>query len=281
MSQPQTSAKCIIYTTKGRLDVELWAKEIPISTKTFLEACSQGKLKGETLCEIPSDRLYVTISNIKNDYQTEKLPEEHNSRIRFNRNGIVGWDNVSLRWFITTKEWNANEVTPAMTIIGKIVDESIYTFKRIIDDSELDANGKFVYPATIEDVEVTIPYFTDLTQSSDAKVQTSAKNDKSTKYKKATKVKLSYHYDEDDDDNEETRPTKKMKIRLPASIIRPIETGPGTETEPEPESGQTNIDDHQKTLNDRERETLEMLAKFKKQTKGKAILKRGENNDQH
>lgn len=273
MSQPQTSAKCIIYTTKGRLDVELWAKEIPIATKTFLEACRQGKLNDETLCEIPNDRRYVTISNIKNDYQTEKLREERNSRIRLSRNGIVGWDNDSLRWFITTKEWNASEATPAIIIIGKIVDESIYTFKRIIDDGERDADGKFVYPATIKAVEVTIPFFTDLTQLSDTKViKTPANSGKSIKYTKATKVKLSYHEDEDED--EEIRPTKKIKIKLPPSIIQPTET--------EPETEQTNTsDDHQQTLNDRERETLAMLATFQKQTKGKTILKKRENKDQH
>lgn len=40
--EPSTSAKVVIHTTKGDLDVELWAKECPKASRNFLQHCIDG-----------------------------------------------------------------------------------------------------------------------------------------------------------------------------------------------------------------------------------------------
>ncbi len=40
--EPPTSAKLILSTSHGPLEVELWAKETPLTSKNFLQLCLEG-----------------------------------------------------------------------------------------------------------------------------------------------------------------------------------------------------------------------------------------------
>ena len=40
--EPPTSAKLILITTHGELEVELWAKECPLTCKNFIQLCLEG-----------------------------------------------------------------------------------------------------------------------------------------------------------------------------------------------------------------------------------------------
>lgn len=286
MSEPQTSAKVIIYTVKGRIDVELWAKEKPVHTRRFLEACRGGLLVDESFDRLSDTHNCLMLSK-QHDMGTSESPSlEHNARIRW-RTGSLGWDSADRKWFITVAPLNDDN---SKVVIGKIVDDSIYSLRKIVDDSEVDSDGKLLYPATIRKIEVTIPYFDDLPSGRAMKAVTIAKQ-----LPKVAKVKISFD-DDDEDEDESIQPMKRMKIKMPAAIAEPspalrVSGKSGTESETEEEeleeandkqeeSGCEDVEPESKEsinesgVSDRERETLKLLALFEQKTKDKTILKR-------
>lgn len=280
MSEPQTTAKVIIHTVKGRIDVELWAKEKPAQVRRFLEACEKGLLVGESLNEWSRSGDYLMLSLVDDSDSGAGVPLEHNARIRW-RTGSLGWDSGQKRWFITLAPLLGED---QKVVIGKIVDDSIYSLRKIRDESEVGSDGKLLYPATIRKVEVTIPYFTDLRASVGSKPAVKP----TLPSKKVSKVRISF--DDEDDDEDALQPVKRMKIKMPAAIsdrqptervsTRPEsdvhqekndeESDNGQESEPETPS-QTGMES---TVSNREQETLKMLALFEQKTKDKNILNR-------
>lgn len=299
MSEPQTSAKVVIYTTKGRIDIELWAKEKPSHARRFLEACHGGSLIDQSLCQLSKNRDCIMMSKLSS---TEKLPSEHNGRIRFSKAGMLGWDCRYQRWFITLSVFADND--DERIALGKLVDNSIYSLRRIVDESELDSENCLKYPATICKVEVTIPFFSDLQQ---AAVNHKASVSKKEPSVKAAKVRIRYNYDEDDEDDEGSIPAKRMKIKLPAIVAEPRlqeyhqhnpeeEIKEGDRAEDSDEVEEEDKEEHdvkeeyeniqkeiidtgsltsgKRNLDSREQETLRMLALFEERMKGKTIINR-------
>lgn len=288
MSEPQTSAKVVLHTNKGRIDVELWAKQIPLHTKLFLQACHEGSLLEQSFCELSRDRNCLMISKLACG---KELKHEGNGRIRFNRAGVLGWDCHYDRWFISLTPLS-NQIGDKIPL-GKLVDNSIYSLRKIVDESETDSDHRLLYPAVIERTEVTIPFFDSLKVPSGVEKLTVSEN---TRTVKAAKVRLSY----DDDEDEDTVPMKKIKIKLPPMLEKASTThvpnGPRSDTnESETKdsalvqersgSDESDTDDRgaqgrdkkSEAFKDREQETLRMLASFQQNVKGKSIIKRSSN----
>lgn len=285
--EPSTSAKCILNTSKGRLDVELWAREVPAASKAFLQQCQDDVVS--RLTKVRSDGT-VTMGQIRYAH----IEPEHHTLIRDCKRGTVGWDGHTGEWFVATQDcpWNENR-----TLIGKVVGQSNYVLRRIVDESELNQNGEFIYPPLVESVELTIPYF-------DLKPKVKQQQQKQLdRPRKAAKVKMSYESDEEED----VVPLKKM--RLPPGVsgsvvdvqadIQKEGEGEGElegqeEQEQEEkqeaeqkqdgdveqvESDQEGQDQPQEQdtpheLSKREKHTLSLLAQFQERTRGKNILSR-------
>lgn len=305
MSEPQTSAKVVINTTKGRIDIELWAKEKPSHARSFLEACHGGSLIDQSLCQLSKNRDCIMMSKL---LSKENLPSEHNGRIRFSKAGMLGWDCRYQRWFISLSVLRDND--DERIALGKLVDNSIFSLRRIVDESELDSENCLKYPATICKAEVTVPFFSDLQP---AAVNHKASVSKKEPSVKAAKVRISYNDDEDDEDDEGSIPVKRMKIKLPAIIAEPRlekshqqgpeeETKEGDRAEDSDEVEEDDKEEHdfkeeldvkeeyeniqkeiidtgsqtsgKKNVDSREQDTLRMLALFEQRTKGKTIINR-------
>lgn len=305
MSEPQTSAKVVFHTTKGRLDVEFWAREKPLHAKRFLEICYGGSLNDESLCGLSKDRGCILVSKVPSE---QKLPAEHNARIRFNRAGIFGWDCRRLNWFISLRALSEDDEKIAL---GKVVDQSIYSLRKIVDESELNSENQFLYPAIIRRAEVTIPFFSDLKPTT---ANESHSTSLGTPVVRAAKVRISYGDDEDEENDEGSMPVKRMKIKLPAVLAKPepktsssgecgaeskatrsetavevdgnegsedddgaeaIESDKDVQDSPEKvaEDSQRRVADNQ-NVNSREQDTLRMLALFQQNVKGKNIINR-------
>ncbi|CAD6649845.1 XXYS1_4_G0021190.mRNA.1.CDS.1 [Saccharomyces cerevisiae] len=296
--EPQTTAKCILYTTKGNIAIELWAKECPETCKRFLSMLSDGAFTNGEFKELKPTQWLMFNSNSIGEYRT--VAEEKNPRIRFNRDGLLGWDRQRNTWFITVLA-DSKHVLNDCNVFGKIVGKSIYIFREIlggeIEDSSRDNDVKrFMYPAVLKDVEITIPFFEDIfgskrrLEDNEKKEQEPAK-----KLVKSTKVKMVYEDEQEDDDGDvqKLKPRKRMilpawikddsrseGIKLDASLDQPQEAPIREKTElhdnvdeattKETES-QENI--KEEPMNKRERETLAMLSKFQERIKNKNILK--------
>lgn len=201
--EPPTTANITIETTKGSIEVEIWAKEIPITTKSFLQNCLDGKYTGQTFPTILPN--LVQLEPIDGaDYQ---FKDEFHSRIRFNRKGLLGFlkenedfknNHTTGSFFVTLTD--IPQYNNKYIIFGKVVGDSFYNVMKI-RDSELK-DGIPIYPAKITNIKVNIQYFEDLVEPVPQEIQEPV-------FKKAKKgkgkVKLNY------DDGEEVADNFVMK----------------------------------------------------------------------
>lgn len=203
--EPPTTAKVIFQTSRGPIEIQLWAKEIPTLSRAFLQRCVNKKFNGQKFTSIL--KLLVQLE-VPQDAQFD-MRDEFNSRIRFGRRGLVGVarKNEDLRnnhtvasFFITLVELPL--YNDKYTIIGRVEGETFYNVIKIAD-SELDENNVPVYPAVVKDVEIITPYFDDLiADEAEVSVQDEPLKKKSRKEKKPT-IKLSYNEEEVDEEDHE------------------------------------------------------------------------------
>lgn len=250
-TEPSTSSKCIINTSKGRIDIELWARELPNTTKLFLQSCQGQKL--QRFDDVRSNGIVTIIGGSPE----EKLEVEHHARIRSCRRGSVGYDRNINRWFLASQECSVDD--KSWILIGKIVGESNYVLRRIVDESQLDDSGKFIYPPIVNKTEVTVPYFYLGTLPQAGPELSKEEKPKSSKRSK-TKVQLSYEEVEEEDEDHEMVPLKRIKP--PPGVADKDRIDPSTRTqaliEEEP------VDE----MSLREKETLNLLSQFQQRQKG-------------
>lgn len=294
--EPQTSAKCILYTTKGDIAVELWAKECPQTSRRFLTKLSDGTYVNGKFNELkPNQFLRFSV-----DGTTEKsvVVQERNPRIKFHKDGLFGWDRQRDTWFITVQP-DSKHVLNDCNVFGKIVGKSIYAFREILSgeieaSTQSDEVKQFMYPAVLKSSEITIPYFEDISlpkrgRDNHEEIRQQPKK----RLQISSKVKMVYEDEEDDDDiNDdvfENKPAKRMvlpawikdnqtaKPKPDVSMNQPQH--PLSDTEPVELQDQADPpikeqeDVEEEIIDKREQETLDMLAKFQQQIKNKNILK--------
>lgn len=196
--EPATTAKVVLITTKGPIEIELWAKEVPNISRQFIQNCLDKKYIGTTFNKVIKDYLVQT-SKIK-ESETSQLKDEFHSRLKFNKRGLVGAVHNDRRnsnnvnsLFITLKpapEFNNNYV-----LFGKIMGDSIYNVVKI-NESELESEETPMYPAEIIDIKILIQYFDDLVESNEHIAEPPKK--KSKKAKKP-RVQLDYALEDEED----------------------------------------------------------------------------------
>lgn len=259
---------------------------------------SDGTFTNGEFKELKPTQWLMFNANSTGEYRT--VAEEKNPRIRFNRDGLLGWDRRRNTWFITVLA-DSKHVLNDCNVFGKIVGKSIYIFREIlggeIEASSRDNNVKrFMYPAVLKDVEITIPFFEDIfgskrrLEDNEKKEQEPAK-----KLVKLAKVKMVYEDEQEDDDGDvqKLKPRKRMilpawikddsrseGIKLDASLDQPQEapTREKTELHDNVDEATTKETESQENIKEepmdkRERETLAMLSKFQERIKNKNILK--------
>ncbi|EJS41371.1 cwc27p [Saccharomyces arboricola H-6] len=298
--EPQTTAKCILYTTKGDIAVEMWAKECPETSRRFLTDLSNGAYVNGKFNEFKPHQ-WIRFST-SSTFEGNAVVQERNPRIKFNKDGLFGWDRQRNTWFITV-EADSKHALNDCNVFGKIVGKSIYAFREILSGeietfSHDDEVKQFMYPAVLKDFEITIPFFEGISLpkrkcEDDEKLQQQSKR----KIMKSSKVQIVYEDEEEDDygdDDDALKTTLTRKMILPSwinsegrseksksdvlsdepqepSVTEPIElhnsVSPPTNEE---QDGQERAEEE---MDKREQETLEILAKFQQQMKSKKILK--------
>lgn len=203
----------------------------------------------------------------------EKLESEHHSRIRSCRRGSVGYDRNINRWFLASRECSIED--DSWILIGKIVGDSNYILRRIVDESQLDDHGKFVYPPIVTKTEVTVPYF-DLDLGSLPQAGPSPPEEEKRRLLKrgGAKVKLRYEEEEEeeDEDDEEQEAVPLKKIKPPPGVKDKDEIDSSTRMQASVEE-----EEQVEEMSLREKETLDLLSQFQQRQKGRGnILNRGQ-----
>lgn len=228
--EPPTTAKAILHSSKGPIEIELWAKECPLASRNFLQLCLDGYYDGCKFHRVVRD--FIVQSGDPSGtgyggsaiYENGDFADEFHSRLKFNRRGLVGCANTGEKdtngsQFIITLA-PAPDLNGKNTLFGRVVGETFYNVLTI-GEAEIEEDDRPLYPAKITSTEVIVPYFPDLRKDRghDARNQQSYDLSMKKDKKRKPQVKLSYNDDEEDEDEGiQLAPKIKKSKKLPNTI---------------------------------------------------------------
>jgi peptidyl-prolyl cis-trans isomerase SDCCAG10 len=224
-TEPQTSGRVILETSAGAIDINLWCKECPTTTRAFLQLCLDGYYDNMIFHRIINDFLIQTGARRKSgkvddetkvveymnkfvstdvaDIQRKKL--EISPRIKFNHRGLVALalpldqevddeeENVSLarQFFITMDE--APFLDKKYVIFGTIRGDTVFNALRIGKTETTDDKSGEVADLenapTIKSVRIDYHTFDDLIASPESQIPWKAKSEKEETVRKKKKRK--------------------------------------------------------------------------------------------
>ncbi|KAI9319666.1 cyclophilin-like domain-containing protein [Dichotomocladium elegans] len=168
--EPHTNAKVILHTTAGDIEIELWGKETPRTTRNFIQLCMEGYYDNTIFHRIVRDFIVQggdptgTGHGGESIYEGEEFPNEYHSRLRFTRRGLVGMANTEegsagSQFFITLDR--ADELTKTHTLFGRVAGDTVYNVVKMAE-METDVNERPLYPPRIKSTEIVLNPFDDI-----------------------------------------------------------------------------------------------------------------------
>ncbi|CDK29766.1 unnamed protein product [Kuraishia capsulata CBS 1993] len=195
MSEPQTTAKIRLHSSKGTIDVELWAREIPKTSRWVIQAAAANGFKDTEFWGASEE----TVQFAEQLRPAQSKPEIH-SRLRFNRRGLVGVRHGADGGLFMTLG-PAPALTGKATVLGRIVGDGNYVVAAI-GAADL-TNGRFTYPTKISKSEALVEFFEDIvpeTSKAESDLLESPMPVTKTTTTKKPKVVVSFDDEEDDSD---------------------------------------------------------------------------------
>lgn len=202
--EPPTSGRVLLHTTYGPLEVELWCKECPLHTRTFLQLCLEGRYD-----QVPFSR---KLAGLLEGGPFEACKLEFHPRLRWSRRGLLGV--MDGPFFLTLEE--IPELYKKATLFGKVVGDTVYNMVRM-SELEVDAEGIFTHPPVITRTEILLNPFEDIIPREIIRKKQQTSNPTATRLKpNATAVKnrkvLSFEDDNVEEDATLAIPTKIKSV---------------------------------------------------------------------
>ncbi|TAQ83731.1 hypothetical protein B7494_g7945 [Chlorociboria aeruginascens] len=242
--EPQPTASCILHTTSGDISLELWAQQLPLTCRNFLQHCLDGYYNDSIFHRLVpgfilqggdptgtgngGESIYDggAFSESRDDHGIWPMEErtgrnagthgvgfkdEFHSRIKFNRRGLLGManegpDSNGSQFFITLD--NTPELQGKNTVFGRVEGDTIYNVAKM-GEAELGEAERPLYPTRITAVEVLVNPFKDMVvRERLAPMIRDEKTLEKKKKRKGGKQLLSFG---GDGDGEESGPVLKKK----------------------------------------------------------------------
>jgi len=167
--EPMTKGKVVLHTTVGAIDIELWSKEAPKACRNFVQLCLEGYYNNTIFHRIVTNFIVqggdptATGTGGESVYG-KPFPDEFHSRLKFNHRGLVamanpGKDQNQSQFFITLDR--TQELDRKHTIFGKVTGDTIFNVLKM-NESEVDANERPIYPPKILSTELLWNPFDDI-----------------------------------------------------------------------------------------------------------------------
>ncbi|KAJ4479751.1 cyclophilin-like domain-containing protein [Lentinula edodes] len=235
-----TNGRVIIDTTVGEIDIELWSKETPKTSRNFLALAMEGYYDGVIFHRVVPGFLVQTGDKTGTgmggeSFYGEPFEDEIHPRLRFAHRGLVamannGQKNSNDSQFIITLD-RADELHGKHTLFGRCIGDTLYNVMKI-GELELDANERPVYPPKIKGIRIIDNPFPDIIPritAAERRAQQRAREEASKEreeYERRKNAKkdvklLSFGVDEGDEE-EETIAFKKKPIVRPDLIDQPV-----------------------------------------------------------
>ncbi|KAH8899668.1 cyclophilin type peptidyl-prolyl cis-trans isomerase/CLD [Thozetella sp. PMI_491] len=249
--EPQPTASAIIHTTQGEIEVELFAKQTPLTCRNFLQLSLDGYYDntvfhrlvpgfilqggdptgtgngGESIYDggALSDDLDPWPMDQRRGKnagpQGVNFKDEFHSRLKFNRRGLLGMANESTpdtnssQFFFTLGK--AEELTNKNTLFGRVAGDTIYNLAKMGEAEVEDGGERPLYPVKITHVEILNNPFEGMTRREKVarKIAPAAPAaDKKRKKPKAGKQLLSFGDEEGDMGDIPVRKKAKFDSRI-------------------------------------------------------------------
>lgn len=227
--EPPPTAKVLLLTTSGDIELEIFAKQIPLASRNFLQLCLDGYYNGTIFHRVvPGFVLQGGDPTGTGDGGEAIFPggtfaDEFHSRLKFNRRGLLGMANTGRKddngsqFFLTlgkTEELNGNN-----TMFGRVVGDTIYNVMKMGEAELVDIPGseRPLYPTKITGAEILVNPFEDMVKREPKvnSMSTAAKGDAKKKpKKKAGKAFLSFADGDGDDSTEPVFKKSKFNTNL-------------------------------------------------------------------
>jgi peptidyl-prolyl cis-trans isomerase SDCCAG10 len=209
--EPNPTAKVLLQTTTGDLELELFAKQTPKTSRNFLQLCLDGYYDNTVFHRLVKGFIIQggdptgTGQGGESSYDGEPFEDEFHSRLKFNRRGLLGMansgspnDNGS-QFFFTLG--NTPELTGKNTMFGRVAGDTIYNLIKMAEAEIADGSEERpLYPTKITGAEIIINPFEDMVRRVRVAERTEPEPKKAKKTKrKAGKALLSFGGDEGDE----------------------------------------------------------------------------------
>lgn len=209
--EPNPTAKVLLQTTAGDLELELFAKQTPRTSRNFLQLCLDGYYDNTVFHRLVKDFIIQggdptgTGQGGESSYDGEPFEDEFHSRLKFNRRGLLGMANTGRKddngsqFFFTLG--NTPELTGKNTLFGRIAGDTIYNLMKMAETEIAEGSeDRPLYPTRITGTEIIINPFEDMVKRTRVAERTAPEPEKKKKPKrKAGKALLSFAGDEGED----------------------------------------------------------------------------------
>ncbi|PWN37938.1 cyclophilin-like protein [Meira miltonrushii] len=226
ITEPPISGKVILETSRGEIEVELFADQCPLACKNFIALALEGYYDNQIWHRFVSDFIIQsgdpTGTGVAGEsFYGQDFADEFHQRLRFNRRGLLGMANGGERntngsqFFLTLG--NTPELQGKHTMFGRIHNNTIYNLIALADSvGEVGEDDKPLYPPKLKTVRVMENPFEGQIQlritreekqaakknKKEAEARKLERSSQGTKKKKNTAL-LSFGADEDGEDGEE------------------------------------------------------------------------------
>ncbi|KAF7931590.1 uncharacterized protein EAE98_004326 [Botrytis deweyae] len=264
--EPQPTASCILHTTSGDISLELWAQQIPLASRNFLQHCLDGYYDNTVFHRLVPGFILQggdptgTGSGGESIYDGGEFSEENgiwpmeerkgqnagprgvgfkdefHSRIKYNRRGLLGManegkDTNGSQFFLTLGD--TPELMGKNTLFGRVEGETIYNLARM-GEAECGEGERPLYPTKITGVEVLVNPFKDMVRRERvAKIAVPEKKAPEKKKKRKAGKQLLSFGDEGEEGVEQ--PVVKKKAKFDTRIVMDDGTADNA-PEPEPKA---------------------------------------------
>ncbi|KAJ4353918.1 Peptidyl-prolyl isomerase cwc27 [Didymosphaeria variabile] len=194
--EPHPTAKVVLHTTTGDLELELFAKQTPVTSRNFLQLCLDGYYDNTVFHRLVKDFIIQggdptgTGHGGESSYDGEPFADEFHSRLKFNRRGLLGMANTGKKddngsqFFFTLA--NTPELQGQNTMFGRVAGDTIYNLMKMAESEIAEGSeDRPMYPTRITSAEIIINPFDDMVK----KVQVAQRTEPDAKKPKKTKRK--------------------------------------------------------------------------------------------
>ncbi|KAF4551593.1 Peptidyl-prolyl cis-trans isomerase-like protein 6 [Elsinoe fawcettii] len=205
--EPPPTGKVLLKTTNGDIVLELFAKQVPLASRNFIQHCLDGYYDNTIFHRLVpgfiiqgGDPTGLGTGGQSAINDGAPFEDEFHSRLRFNRRGLLGMantgpnDNTS-QFFLTLDK--TPELQGKNTMFGRVEGDTIYNLMKMAESELAEEGGdRPLYPPKVLGSEVLVNPFEGMVARQKI-AQATKEGAKTKKKRKAAKGGLSFGDDED------------------------------------------------------------------------------------